>query len=261
MYGFPPCKARRITIVPESFNTVIFEKQDGIAYVYLNRPSVLNAYNVEMRDDMWQILQTIRDDCDIQVVIITGIGQKAFCVGADLTEFGSAPSQIIARQVRFERKIWELWQSIPKPFICAAHGYTLGSGLEMALLCDLRIATEDAIFGLPETSLGMAPAAGGTQTLRRIVGIQKAFDLLFSNRRINAKEALSIGLINKVVTSSELIDTAKDYACQFLDYNPIVLNFIKQAVVLGSDLTLPQALDLESRLARRLLFAPRKDFD
>ena len=245
----------------ESFNTVMFAKQDGVAYVSLNRPNVLNAYNVEMRDEMWQILETIRDDADIQVIILNGRGEKAFCVGADLSEFGSAPSQVVARQVRLERSVWELWLSIPKPFICAVHGYTLGSGLEMALLCDLRIAAEDAVFGLPETSLGMTPAAGGSQTLRRTVGLQKSLDLLFLNHRINAKEALSIGLINRVVAPRDLMQVAHGFALDCVNKNAIALQFIKQAVALGSDLTLQHALALESRLALRLFFESGKGFD
>ena len=247
-----------MSVVSQSFNTVMFAKQDGVAYISLNRPNVLNAYNVEMRDDMWQILETIRDDTDIQAVILNGRGEKAFCVGADLSEFGSAPSQVVARQVRLERRVWELWLSIPKPFICAVHGYTLGSGLEMALLCDLRIATEDAVFGLPETTLGMTPAAGGTQTLRRTVGLQKSLDLLLLNHRINAKEALSIGLINRVVASHDLMQVAQEVSLGFVNKNPIALQFIKQAVTLGSDLTLQHALDLESTLALKLFLSENR---
>ena len=128
----------------------------------------------------------------------------------------------------------------------------------MALLCDLRIATEDAVFGLPETTLGMTPAAGGTQTLRRTVGLQKALDLLLLNHRINAKEALSIGLINRVVASHDLMQVAQEVSLGFVNKNPIALQFIKQAVTLGSDLTLQHALDLESTLALKLFLSENR---
>ena len=153
-----------------SFETIIYEKRNGIAYVTLNRPEVLNRYNIQMRDELYQVLTAIRDDPDVLVAIFKGAGERAFCVGADLIEFGTAPSPIIARQVRWERDIWGLFSSLKQPLIAAIHGYVLGSGVEIALFCDIRIASEEAVFGLPEVSLGMIPAAGGTQTLPRMIG-------------------------------------------------------------------------------------------
>ncbi|MDO8751283.1 MAG: enoyl-CoA hydratase/isomerase family protein, partial [Dehalococcoidia bacterium] len=152
------------------FQTLIYEKQGSLAMLTLNRPEVLNAYNVAMRDEMYEALEAIRDDPEVRAAILCGAGERAFCAGADLTEFGTAPSQAIARQVRWERDVWGLFVSLDIPLVAAVHGFVLGSGLEMALLCDIRIAAEDAIFGLPETSLGMLPAAGGTQTLPRVIG-------------------------------------------------------------------------------------------
>src|SRR4030067_2448380 len=123
-----------------------------------------------MRNDLYEVLGAIKDDSEVRVAILSGAGEKAFCAGADLSEFLTAPSPIVARQVRFERDVWGLFLSLPQPLIAALHGYVLGSGIEMALCCDLRIASEDARFRLPEASLGIIPAAGGTQKLPRTVG-------------------------------------------------------------------------------------------
>src|SRR5512136_916022 len=150
------------------FRTVIYEKKEQIAYVTLNRPQALNAYSVQMRDDLYEVLSAIRDDDEVRVAILKGAGDKAFCAGADLTEFLTAPSVVEARKIRAVRDLWRLFLSIPQPLIAALHGYVLGSGMEIALLCDLRIASDDVVFGLPEVGLGIIPGAGGTQTLPRI---------------------------------------------------------------------------------------------
>ncbi|MDP6178304.1 MAG: enoyl-CoA hydratase/isomerase family protein, partial [Desulfatiglandales bacterium] len=161
------------------FKTLTYEKRDGIAYVTLNRPQALNVYNVRMRDDLYEVLGAIRDDSEVRVAIFQGAGEKAFCAGADLSEFLTAPSPVIARQVRFDRDVWGLFLSIRQPLIAALHGYVLGSGIEIALCCDIRIASDDASFGLPEVGLGIIPAAGGTQTLPRSIGRSRALDMLF----------------------------------------------------------------------------------
>src|SRR4030042_5523177 len=140
-----------------NFDTLIFEKAASIAYITLNRPEVLNAYNMRMRDELYQVLGAIRDDPEINVVVLKGAGDKAFCAGADLTEFLTAPSPTVARQVRWERDVWGLFLNIEKPLIAALYGYVLGDGLEIALCCDIRIASEDAQFGMPETGLGIIP--------------------------------------------------------------------------------------------------------
>ena len=233
-------------------STVIYDKDDGVAWVILNRPSVLNAYNIEMRDELYQALEAVRDDPDVAVVILKGEG-RAFCAGADLTEFGTAPSLAIARDVRFERDLWATFLSIPKPLIAAIHGYCLGSGVEISLLCDIRIASEDAVFGMPEVSLGMIPAAGGTQTLPRFLGIPNALDLLLTRRRINAAEALEIGLVSKVVERAALYAEAEAIAGRLLSMNQGAVRAAKEAVWQGMDLPLDKALDLEARLALRAM--------
>src|SRR5512139_4168173 len=173
-----------------AFKTIIYEKRDDIAYVTLNRPQALNVYNIQMRNDLYEVLGAIKDDSEVSVAIFKGAGEKAFCAGADLSEFLTAPSPVVARQVRFERDVWGLFLSIPQPLIAAVHGFALGSGIEIALCCDIRIASKDAKFGLPEVGLGILPAAGGTQTLPRTIGPAVAFDMLLTGRRLDSREAL-----------------------------------------------------------------------
>jgi len=232
-----------------TFQTLIYEKKDSIAYITLNRPKALNVYNIQMRDELYQVLGAVRDDPDVAVAILKGAGDKAFCAGADLTEFLTAPSPIIAHQVRWERDVWGLFLSLPQPVIAALHGYVLGDGIEMALCCDIRIASSDAQFGAPEVGLGIIPAAGGTQTLPRMVGRNKALEMLLTGRRLNAQEAYKAGLVNRVVPREELLPTTEEIARKIASYSKMVVRITKQATIRGLDLTLNEGLELEKRLA------------
>lgn len=234
------------------FETLIYEKEDRIANVTLNRPEVLNAYNIRMRNDLFEVLGAIRDDPDVRVAIFKAEGEKAFCAGADLSEFLTAPSPVIARQVRFGRDVWGLFLSLPQPLIAAVHGYVIGSGIEIALCCDIRIAAEDARFRLPEVGLGIIPAAGGTQTLPRTVGRAKALEMLLTNRWVDGKEAYEMGLVNQVVPRDKLLQTVEEMAKKIVSYDPMAVRNAKQAVVRGLDLALSEGLDLEKRLASQL---------
>ena len=235
------------------FQTVLYEKIDNIAYVTLNRPEVLNIYSIKMRDELYQVLAAIKDDPDVMVAIFKGAGEKAFCAGADLSEFLTAPSPIIARQVRWERDVWGLFLSIPQPLIAALHGYVLGSGIEIALCCDLRIASDDARFGLPEVGLGIIPAAGATQTLPRTVGEAKALEMLLTGRWLSASEAYDAGLVNRVVPRDKLLATAEIMANKIASHSSIAVRKAKQAIVRGLDLPLAEGLELEKRLSDLVL--------
>jgi enoyl-CoA hydratase len=234
------------------FETLIYEKKEDIGYVTLNRPKALNVYNIQMRNDLYEILGAIGDDEEVRAVIIKGAGEKAFCAGADLSEFLTAPSPVIGRQVRWERDVWGLFLSIPQPLIAALHGYVLGSGIEIALCCDIRIASEDVRFGLPEVGLGIIPAAGGTQTLPRLVGRAKALEMLLTNRWVEAEEALRIGLVNRVVPKENLLGSAEEIVKKIAAHDPVAVRYAKQAVVRGLELRLSEGLDLEKRLAKEL---------
>ncbi len=236
---------QRPTVLPE----VLFEKRGDIAVVTLNRPDVGNAFSVRMRDELWEVLSAVRDDPDVRGMLLQGAGERGFCAGADLTEFGTAPSQTIARQVRWERDVWGLLMNIPKPSVAALHGYCLGSGLEMAALCDLRVAADDAVFGMPEAGLGLVPAAGGTQLLPRLLGPGRALELLLSGRRFGADEALAYGLVTEVVARSELTAASTALLARVLRAPDRALAAAKRALADGADIPLAAALDLERRLA------------
>jgi len=235
------------------FEAIIYEKQDGTGYVTLSRPQALNAYNMQMRDELYQVLEAIKDDPEVRVAILKGAGDKAFCAGADLSEFLTAPSPVIARRARWERDIWGLFLSINKPLIAALHGYVLGSGIEMALCCDIRVASDDAQFGVPEMGLGIIPAAGGSQTLPRLIGRGHALEMLLSGRWVKADEAYRLKLVNRVVSRDDLLPTVERLANRIKDYSPVALSYAKQAVTQGLDLSLEQGLELEVKLGERLL--------
>ncbi|MCH7737238.1 MAG: enoyl-CoA hydratase/isomerase family protein [Chloroflexi bacterium] len=234
-----------------AFETLLFRKRGAVAHISLDRPKVVNAYNVQMRDDLSEALSAVQEDPDVRALLITGEG-RGFCAGADLSEFGSAPSQVIARQVRWERDVWGQLLNLDKPVVAAVHGYCIGSGLEIALLCDLRIAAAGTVFSLPEVHLGMIPAAGGTQTLPRTAGRSRALDLLLTGRRIQAEEALSMGLVTRLAPPESLRDEAWQLAGELAGLPTEAVAALKQALRQGMDLDLPRALELESRIAARL---------
>ena len=238
-----------------SFDTIIYDKRDGIAHIRLDRPHVHNAFNVAMRDDLFQALQAVRDDPGVRVAIVSGEG-PSFCAGADLTEFGTAPSPTIARKVRWERDVWGLFMGLPKPVIAAIHGHCIGSGVEIAMLCDFRVAAADARFSMPEVALGLVPAAGGTQTLPRTVGVPAALDLLLTAREVDAAEALHLGLVGRVVPDDCLLQEAEAMAHTLLQVDQVALQAAKEAVVRGADMELDAALELESRLALSAMGSP-----
>ncbi len=230
------------------FDTLIYEKQGAVARVSLNRPNVLNAYNIQMRDDFSQALAAVADDLTVGALLITGEG-RAFCAGADLTEFGTAPSQVVARSVRWQRDVWGQLLGLEQPVVCAMHGFCIGSGLEIALLCDVRIAARDTAFALPEIQLGMIPAAGGSQTLPRSAGPSRALDLLLTGRRFDAPEALKLGLITRLADADDLAAAGMDLAETLASVPRPAMAAAKQALSRGLDLDLREGLELEDRLS------------
>lgn len=232
-----------------AFETLIYEKKDHIAYVTLNRPKALNVYNIQMRNDLFEVLGAIRDDSDVRVAVFKGAGEKAFCAGADLSEFLTAPSPTVARQVRFGRDVWGLFSSLPQPLIAAVHGFVIGSGVEIALYCDIRIASDDVRFGLPEVKLGIIPAAGGTQTLPRAIGTAKALEMILTSDWMDAEAAFRAGLVNRVVPKAKLYETTDEIAQKIASFDPAAVRYAKQAVVRGLDMPLQEGLELERRLA------------
>jgi enoyl-CoA hydratase/carnithine racemase len=230
------------------FEAIIYEKSGHIGYITLNRPKALNAYNMRMRDELFEVLGAVGDDPEVRVVILKGAGEKAFCAGADLTEFLTAPAPVFARTARFERDIWGRFAGMTKPFIAAMQGYVLGSGIEMSLYCDIRLCSTDAQFGLPEVTLGILPAAGGSQTLPRQIGRSRALDILLTGRWIKAEEAKRCKLVNRVLSRQNLYSEAELMALKIASFEPHVISAAKSAINRGFDLTLKEGLQLEKRL-------------
>ena len=230
------------------FKAILYEIDRGVAHISLNRPHVLNAYNMQMRDDLAEALEAVQEDSEVGALLISGQG-RAFCAGADLTEFGTAPSQVIARQVRWERDVWGQLHGLNKPVVAALHGYCIGSGLEIALLSDLCVAAKSTWFAMPEVQLGMIPAAGGTQTLPRHADVSHSLDLLLTGRRFDAAEALRLRLLTRVVPDDELLETAWAICRQLADLAPELVTAAKTALRGASDLNLREGLALESRQA------------
>ncbi len=245
-------------VVASDTEAVLYEKQDGKAYITLNRPGALNAYNIAMRDGLYQVLRAVRDDPDVRVAVLRGAGDRAFCAGADLTEFLTAESPTLARKARWDRDVWGLFLGIEKPIIAALHGFVLGSGVEMALCCDIRVAAEDAQLGLPETGLGIIPAAGGSQTLPRAVGLGGSLDMLLTGRWLTAREALGARLVDRLVPTAELSAAVDRMADRIASLPAAAVASAKQAVVRGLDLSLAEGLQLEKRLSDRLAELKKK---
>jgi enoyl-CoA hydratase/carnithine racemase len=226
---------------------VLYDKDGAVAIVSLNRPHVLNAYNVAMRDALYEILSAVRDDPEVGAMLLRGNG-SAFCTGGDVREFGSAPSPVIAREARWRRDVWHLLRSLPQPTIAAVHGYAVGGGFEMALLCDLCIAAHDARFAYPETGLGMIPGVAGTQTTPRALGLGRALDLILTGRWLSAAHAHQLGLVTRVVPRNRLHATAIDLARRVCALPASLVARAKRAVRDGLELSLPDGLALEARL-------------
>ncbi len=235
-----------------SFPTLLYIKDGPVGRISLNRPQVLNAYNIQMRDDLAQALEAVQEDPEVRSLLITGEG-RAFCAGADLSEFGSAPSQAEARRVRWERDVFGQLLGLSKAVVVAVHGYCIGSGVEILLLCDIRISAADTIFALPEVQLGMVPAAGGTQTLPRSVGPSRALDLALTGRRWDAKEALAMGLLTRVAPEHGLMDEALRVARQLAALDGNLVAAAKESLRRGAGIAPSQGPSMEAALALRAL--------
>ena len=230
---------------------VLFDKRGTIGWVTLNRPRQYNAYNIEMRDALYEALWAVHHDPEITAMVLSGAG-PAFSTGGDLHEFGQAPSPVVARWVRFRRDVWGLLRSLPIPTIAAVHGFTVGGGLEMLLLCDMAIAAADTRICLPETGTGMIPGVAGTQTAPRRLGLGWALDLCLTGRWIDPNQALCIGLVAEVVPAAELNDRALALAQELGAVPRHVAAIVKTAVWEGLELPLERGLELEQHLALRL---------
>ena len=228
-------------------NTVKFKKDAGLGIINLNRPKQMNALNVGLVEELSWLLDKIAKDKEIGVVILTG-NERVFCVGADLKEVSKVDTVIKAWDFFSKiRSLFDKIENLEKPVIAAVGGFALGGGCELALVCDLRIAAENAKFGLPEIKLGIIPGGGGTQRLSRIIGITKARELLYTGDSIDAKEAFIRGLVNKVVAVKSLMDEARKMASKIIRQPSFALKMAKHVVNNGTNMNMKSAIAYEAR--------------
>ena len=235
---------------------VLFEKRGAVAIITLQRPAALNALNLAMRDELWTWLGAARDDPETRAVLIRGAGERAFCAGADVKEFGGAPSIMAARRARQERDVWGLLAGFDKPLVAALHGWALGAGCELSLYCDLRVAADDLRLGLPEVTLGYIPSAGGTQTLPRAAPLSLASEMVLTGEPIDATTALRAGLVHWLGPLAELDATALRLAERLASLPPVYATAVKRALRSSLDLPIDQALAREAQCVALCAIAP-----
>lgn len=222
---------------------VLFEKKGPIAYVTINRPERLNACDFETYGRLTEVWREFRDDPALRVGILTGAGDRAFCVGSDVkTNYVEKPVE------EPQNKLFPLLLELYKPIIAAINGHANGGGLEQALACDIRVAAEHAQFGLGEVRLGWLPGAGGTQRLPRLIPLGRALEMLYTGNRIGAHEALRLGLVDHVVPMAALLSKCEEIATEICKSAPLAVARIKQAALCGIDLSLAEGLKLEHEL-------------
>lgn len=230
---------------------VVETPQDGVALVRLNRPEARNALSVPLRRELAEAFTALAGDDSVRVAILTG-DARAFAAGADLAEM--AEMDVLGAMARPVASLSAPIEKFPKPLIAAIEGFCLGGGLEIALACDLRIASQDATFGLPETGLGLIPGGGGTQRLPRLIGLGRALDMMMTGDRIDAPEALRIGLITRLSADHAALESdSLALAARIAARPPVATAFAKEAAAVGIQLDLPSGLRLERALFTMLL--------
>lgn len=233
------------------FETLVYEVADGVATVTFNRPEVRNALNRAVLADLVAALAAARDDEGVGAVVLTGAGEKAFVAGADINQLVNH-SLHTGLESQMQRVFDEL-ESFEKPTIAAVNGFALGGGCELAMSCDIRIASTTARFGLPETTLGIIPGAGGTQRLGRLIGVGRAIELVLTGRLVDADEALRVGLVTSVVQPDKLLGEARRTAEKILTKGPLAVRLAKVVIRSGLDADLHTGQVVE-RLAQSLLY-------
>ncbi len=226
--------------------TIILEKEDHFLWIKLNRPEAMNALNTQMAKELLAAFQDAAYQRDIWVVGLTSTSEKSFGVGADLKERKTMTAEQIAQQRILFRRTSAAVKALPQPLIAGVKGFALGGGFELALAADIIIASEDAQFGLPEVRVGLIPGNGGTQLLPRLIGPNRAKEIIFTGRRINAQEALSLGLVYKVVPLAQVEEEVRHLAAEICANAPIAVRQAKKAIELGLNVDLPTAMEIEN---------------
>lgn len=226
-------------------DNVLLEIDGKLATVTINRPEVLNSLDYKTLDELDQVVADLHLNKDVHVVIFTGAGNKAFSAGADLKERRTLNEREVRRNVKKISDVFDSIADLPQPTIAAVNGYALGGGFELAISCDFRIASENAVLGLTETSMGIIPGAGGTQRLPRLIGPSRAMEMILMAKKLTAKEAYNYGILNKVVVESELMKECKDFANEILKNAPIAVRMAKFAIRNGLNTDIKTGLQIE----------------
>jgi enoyl-CoA hydratase len=238
-------KSRKMS--ENNYENILYKKNGHVATVTLNRPQSLNALNSALLTELRDSLEGIESDADVRVVVVTGAGDKAFCTGWDISEVLAKGSEEAHELSRWVQEIFTYLGTIDKPIIAKIHGFCLGCGLELAMACDFRFASDNALFGLPEVNLAVIPGGGGTQRLSRLIGKTKALELLMIGEHISAPEAVRLTLVNHVVPVDTLDDAVDEFIEKLLSKSPVTLGILKDAVNTGIEADLEQALEYEAK--------------
>jgi len=231
-----------------SYRNLLIEARGAVTVLRVHRPEVLNALNRETLGEIGEAARRFLDDPEQGVLIVTGSGEKSFISGADINELAVLDPRGAEEISRFGQRVLDTLERSPKPVIAAVNGYAFGGGCELALACHMRLASENAILGLPEVGLGIIPGYGGTQRLPRLIGPGRALEIILSGRRVNADEAERIGLVNRVVPRETLLDETLELAQAILRNGPLAVTAALEAVQRGLELTRDAGQRLESGL-------------
>jgi enoyl-CoA hydratase/carnithine racemase len=234
-------------------STVLVERDGHLAHLILNRPEVLNAIDNELAEELRATCEALAADAEVWAIVFRGAGERAFCSGADLKARRDFTPEDWAHQRALLRRLFKQLRDVPQPMIAAVHGFALGGGTELAMLSDFVVAAEDAVFGLTEVSLGIIPGGGGTQNLPRMIGRNRAKELIFTARRIDADEALRLGLVNRVVARDALLPTAVELAQEIMRNSPFAVRQAKWAIDQGADLAFEDGLEREHEAYMRAI--------
>jgi len=233
--------------------TILVERDGHLAHLILNRPESLNAIDNALGEELGAACGALSADADVWAIILRGAGDRAFCAGADLKARRDFTAEQWQAQRELFRGMFKQLRDVPQPMIAAVHGFALGGGTELAMLADFVVASDDAVFGLTEVSLGIIPGGGGTQSLPRLIGRNRAKELIFSARRVRAAEALELGLVNHVVPRAELLPKATALAEEIMKNSPFAVRQAKWAIDRGSDLPFEDGLQREHEAYMRAI--------
>jgi enoyl-CoA hydratase len=241
-----------------SYETLLLERRGRVALLTINRPDKLNALNIKTRQEGAAALDELQDEAGVRVVVITGAGEKSFVAGADIAEFAGRTA-LAQRDVMTGRSLFTAFDAFTKPVIAMINGFCLGGGCELAMACDLRIASDKARFAQPEINLGIIPGGGGTQRLTHLVGESKAMEMILTGEMIDAETALQTGLVNRVVAHDQLEAETMKIAEQIAEKSPVALRMAKEAVKTAARSTLDEGLRREIDLFALCFSSEDKD--